>query len=164
MKHTTIYFFTLLICQTSLAFGYDTADKLHTLFTSPGIRIQLDEIRNSGAFNKTTAENTHFNLQQKVNVNMQGIVIRKNQPPIIFVNDNNTLNSPVISNDILIHTNNMSSSSITIPLKARQKSLKLKPGQQWNESEGKTNESFQVNTNKPDSNSVLKNITSKIMK
>lgn len=163
MKNTYIFIITLIMSLPSITFSYDSTGQLHTLFTSPGTRIQLDDMRNSGAFNKHAQKNSNFILRQDVNVNMQGIVLRTKHKPIIFANGSNTLKSPVINDEILVKTGNINSKSLTVPINVRQKSLNLMPGQQWSNSDGKIIETFQVITNKQISGDVIKKITSKIV-
>jgi len=163
MKYSYIFIFSLTLNLPSITFAYDSADQLHTLFTSPGTRLQLDYMRNSGAFNKQAQQNSDFIVLQPANVNMQGIVLRKKHKPVIFANGSNTLKSPIIDNEILIKSGNIKAQSLTIPLNVRQKSLKLMPGQQWSESEGKVSENFQVIPAKQNAVDVVEKMTSKLV-
>ena len=72
-------------------------------------------------------------------------MIRDNGDTVAWVNDTNTLKSNNIDKRIKVNTKNINKNSLKVPLNVDQKYLKLKPGQQWDESVRKVNDKYQLN-------------------
>jgi len=140
------YFILIFIfISSAYAENINMKNELRTLFTSPGIRAQLDKQRRQGKFILHNQEETTNSTPRKpVTVKMQGLVLRKNKPPVVFVNNNNTLSSRVIDSELVVKTNKIKKKKYIIPVRVFNKTIKLKPGQQWNDTDGKIKDSFEV--------------------
>ena len=121
----------------------DTESSLRTLFTSSQIRDQLNTQRNQGKFNKKTSSITAI-FREPLTVKMQGIVIRENKKPVVFVNDGNTIKSSKVNNEIIVNTNKVGAKAYKVPVRVNQRRVKLKPGQQWNETDRQVQESYRI--------------------
>ena len=130
------------IPSVSSASEYDSITHLKRLLTTEYERDELNRLRDSGKFNKSTATTSNVSFREPVKIKMQGIVHRKNTKPIVFVNDSNTLNSSHINNEIIVSDTRIKANKV--PVRINQQSLKLKPGQQWSESSRKTQDNYQI--------------------
>jgi len=124
---------------------------LQTFFTTKSERQQLNALRNSGAFSddkKPTAGITF----KPLTVEMQGVVIRDNKKPVVFVNNENTLKTHHLSNDVTVRDHRIKKQNYTVPLRVKGESLKLRPGEQWQESDRKVQDKYQIKAtnDKPD--------------
>jgi len=149
------FIFILIFSSSAYAENINTKNHLKTLFTSPGIRAQLDKQRRQGKFTSQQQVMTTHAPKQPITVKMQGIVLRKNKPPVVFVNNNNTLSSRVINEELVVKTNKIKQKKYIIPVRVINKTIKLKPGQQWNDTDRKIKDNYEVSKspikNKPDS-------------
>lgn len=167
MKHYTplilLILFANLFSLPSMASNYASSKQLQTFFTSPGIRFQLNQQRNSGKYDlKSDKQSVSFSLKP-LQIKMQGIVLRDKHKPVIFVNDSNTLKSQTVDEQITIKTNRMKVDSVIVPVKVNSESIKLKPGQQWNESDRKTRDNYQIKPAKAKPDGIATEIISKII-
>ena len=89
----------LLVPLTSHA-EISPSKNLGTFFTSKSLRMQLDDFRSSGKYSIDSAGTPIFT--EPLKVKMQGIVIREGKTPIVFVNDENTLKTHHLSNDVTV--------------------------------------------------------------
>jgi len=145
MKQIHIFILLLLIPCSAISSEYDSEDNLHTFFTSSSERSQLDQMRQSGRY--ANGENRHKTgsiLHAPVKVELKGVVIRKNHKPVVFVNDSNTLSSREISGSISVNDRQVKSPNYKVPVRINQQALKLKPGQQWTESERQVKDNYQI--------------------
>ena len=123
-----------------------SADNLQTFFTSKSVRIQLDDLRSSGKYSKDT-NNTHV-LRAPLKVKMQGIVIREGKTPVVFVNNQNTLKTHHLSNDVTVRDHKIKKQGYKIPVRVNQQGVTLKPGQQWDESSKKVEDTYRIKQTK----------------
>ncbi|VAW57853.1 hypothetical protein MNBD_GAMMA11-2776 [hydrothermal vent metagenome] len=141
----------LLLSSTSQCVGQsgklDGSDRLRTFFTSSHLRNQLDQLRNRGKYTNTN-NNSSKTLRKPLKVKMQGVVLRKKKKPVIFINDENTLKSPVINNEIIIDSAATRRKNYKIPVRVNQKTISLKPGQQWDESKKEVEDTYKIPTKK----------------
>ena len=133
----------LFISSSATADILDTQSNLRSLFTTSQIRDQLDTLRNQGKFNKRTSSKTAI-LREPLTVKMQGIVIRENKKPVVFVNDGNTIKSSKVNNEIIINTKTVGKAAYKVPVRVNQRRVKLKPGQQWSETDRQVQESYRI--------------------
>lgn len=155
-----LYIFILLLITpfAGIASEYATEDKLHTFFTSSSERSQLDEMRQSGHYANGDNRNTTGSIfHDPVKVEVKGVVIRKYHKPVVFVNDGNTLSSREISGSISVNDRHVKSPDYKVPVNINQQALKLKPGQQWTESERQIKDNYQIkaSNDKPNGNTDL---------
>lgn len=145
-----ILFFIIFIPSVLSASEFDSVTQLKKLFTTEYERDELDRLRNSGKYNKKSANTSSISFREPVKIKMQGIVQRKNKKPVVFINDSNTLHSSNINNEIIVSETRIKANKV--PVRINQQSLKLKPGQQWNESSRKTQDNYQIKESiqKPD--------------
>ncbi len=140
-----ILFFNLILLNHLLsANNANSQKKLGTLFTSPSIRYQLDQKRNKGTLQQPAKQSLSNTVREPIQIKMKGLVIRKNKKPVVFINNENTLKSRKINNDITVKTNKIKKQNYNIPVRVVNKTIKLKPGQQWNESNHKIQDNYQV--------------------
>jgi len=59
-------------------------------------------------------------------------------------NDGNTLSSRVINDELIVKTKQIKRKKYIIPVRVVNKTIKLKPGQQWNETDQKTQDNYEV--------------------
>lgn len=145
MKHNILLFILLFIPVTPSVLSaaeYDRVTQLKRLFTTEYERDELNRLRNSGKYNKQSTTTSAISFREPVNIKMQGIVHRKNKKPVVFINDNNTLDSATINNEIIVSETRIKANKV--PVRINQQSLKLKPGQQWNETSRKTQDNYQI--------------------
>ncbi|VAW68972.1 hypothetical protein MNBD_GAMMA09-1939 [hydrothermal vent metagenome] len=134
----------------------DNASKLRTLFTSPDVRHQLDLLRKAGKYSTINASETSKPSRKSIEIKAQGIVIRENKPPVIFINNKNTIKSNFINSNIKI--GNIIKQSYKIPVSVNNKAIRLLPGQTWHESDNKIKESYLVDHSHKTTDSIDKNI------
>jgi len=88
MKYIILFYLMTIFNSSSATSLLDRKNSLYTLFTTPSVRKQLDTQRSKGKFNNISQVITSPSTALKpVIVKMQGVVIRKNKKPVIFVND-----------------------------------------------------------------------------
>lgn len=140
------YMLLLFFSSTSVANTSNVQKNLRNLFTSPSDRSQLNILRDQGKLNnqKTIKPTVH----KPIAVNMQGVVIRKNHSPIIFINNHNNLKSNNIDKGIIVKSRAITNKNYIIPLSVNQQIIKLKPGQQWHESDKTINGDYFIKVNK----------------
>lgn len=134
----------------------DTDAQLKTLFTSPAERQQLDKQRRSGHYlSRQTGRTTVFNTPQ--DVKLQGIILRGKKQPIVFINDKNNLNSNQLESHLSVRPDS-TDHQLNVLVNANSKRVKLKPGQQWNESNQQVIEQFQIKPVKPKPEGMAKSL------
>jgi len=133
-----------LMANISLADGLDSQTSLRTLFTTNHVRSQLDQLRQQGKFDKIKSESSTVILREPAVVKMQGVVIRKNADPVVFVNDGNTLKSPQVNNKVYVNTSKVKKQEYKVPARIYGQNIKLKPGQQWSERSQLVQENYQI--------------------
>jgi hypothetical protein len=142
------YFFSVLILGWVTAASSAELSGLQTFFTSKTERQQLDRLRDSGAFknqqNPATPEQPAPDI-----LKMQGVVIREQGKPVFFVNDENTLHTHHLSNDVEVREHLFKSDNYSVPLRVKGDKLKLRPGEQWRSSDRKVEDAYQINATSP---------------
>jgi len=133
-----------LMTTISTADNLDSQKNLRTLFTTNHVRSQLDELRKQGKFDKIKSESSAIILREPAVVKMQGVVIRDNADPVVFVNDENTLKSPQVNNDVYVNTAKVKKQEYQVPARIYGQNIKLKPGQQWSEKSQLVEENYQI--------------------
>jgi len=146
-----------------MASNYASSQQLGTFFTSPGVRHQLNQQRDSGKYDLNSDKKSFGILHEPLKIKMQGVVIRDNKNPVVFVNDSNTLKSTSVNSQIKVKTTKVKSETVTVPVKVSGHSIKLKPGQQWNESDRKTRDNYQIKVAKDKPDGIATDIISKII-
>mgnify|MGYP000182555188 CR=1 FL=1 len=117
-------------------------NNLRTFFTSKQERIQLDKMRSSGKY--STKSGGVSILREPLKVKMQGIVLRDGKKPVVFVNDENTLKTNQLSNDLTVRDYKINKQAYKIPVSINQQGVTLKPGQQWDESSRKVEDTYRI--------------------
>ncbi len=139
---------SLLLVSQVQANEFESQANLKTLFTTPLERKQLDQMRDSGKFSKQQgADNPGSGVHLPLTVDVRGVVIREVGKPVVWVNEGNTLKSEQIDG-VRVRTDYIKSEPVSIPVRVNQKTLKMKPGQQWQESDSKIKEKYQIKEEK----------------
>jgi len=137
-------------------------DNLRTFFTAKQTRTQLDELRSSGKYSKNSGSAPI--LREPAKVKMQGVVIRDGKTPVVFVNDENTLKTHHLSNDVTVRDHKIKKQDYKIPVRVNQQGVTLKPGQQWDESSRKVEDSYRIKQSKDKPDGVADLVKSAIIK
>jgi len=162
-KLYTLLVILYLLPSISVASNYAPLDQLQTFLTSPDVRSQLNQQRDSGKYELNSDKNVANFLRKPLEVKMQGVVLREKHKPVIFVNDSNTLKSSSVNQQIKVKAENIKSNSVIIPIKVNTQPIKLKPGQQWNETDRKTLDNYQIKPSKDKPDGIATEIISKII-
>jgi len=137
-------------------------DNLRTFFTAKQTRTQLDELRSSGKYSKNSGSASI--LREPAKVNMQGVVIRDGKTPVVFVNNENTLKTHHLSNDVTVRDHKIKKQGYKIPVRVNQQGVTLKPGQQWDESTRKIEDTYRIKQSKDKPDGVADLVKSAIIK
>lgn len=154
---------SLLLADSQVT--YDNDQNLKTLFTSPAERRQLDQLRNSGHFLTSTpsqASSTFFKAPLKVE--LQGVVIRGNKQPLVFINNKAYSQDQNSDDNISIAPLTSTSKDYTVKVQANDYPFKLRPGQQWSESDLKIQEKYQIKPAKDKPDGMAEKVVSDILK
>lgn len=154
--------FLLLLLPLTSHGEISSVNNLRTFFTSKQVRIQLDHLRSSGKY--STDSGSASILHQPVKVKMQGVVIREGKTPIVFVNDENTLKTHHLSNDVTVRDHKIKKQGYKIPVRVNQQGVTLRPGQQWDESSRKVEDSYRIKQTNDKPDGVAEKLHSTIMK
>jgi len=140
-----IIYISIVISQSAKANETDQLSKLKIFFTTPIERRQLDEFRNAGKFENKQADSSGSIIRlQPLKVEVKGVVFREKGKPVVWVNEGNTLKSKKIDEDIRVRTKYVKQKNLKVPLKVDDKSLRMRPGQVWLETEGKIKDKYQM--------------------
>lgn len=137
----------LLMCCISTVNSAELSG-LQTFFTTKSERQQLDQLRDSGAFNDRQPQSKSVQPAPDV-LQMQGVMIREQGRPVFFVNDENTLHTHHLSNDVEVREHLFKSDNYEVPLRVKGDRLKLRPGEQWRSSDRQVQDSYQINATSP---------------
>ncbi len=144
------HFISLLILAISssqilMAEELDSVSKLKTLFTTQQERRQLDKLRTTGVF-ETEQGNSSASVMrfEPLKVEVKGVVFREKGKPVVWVNKGNTLESNKIDNDIHVRTKYVKIKNLKVPVKVNNRSLRIKPGQVWVETDTKVKDKYQI--------------------
>jgi len=139
----------ILFLLPSLCIAETTdVNQLSTFFTSPPTRSQLNSMRASGKYDDENTNSRVSISREPVTVTMQGIVIRKNKTPVVFVNNENTLKTHHLSNDVTVRDHVIKKQNYKIPIRVNQQGVTLKPGQQWDQINRKVEDTFRTKSDK----------------
>ncbi|MCW9047271.1 MAG: hypothetical protein OQK46_04260 [Gammaproteobacteria bacterium] len=133
-----------IVSNASVAGKLDTQASLRTLFTTNQERSQLDHLRQQGKFDKIKNESSTVIFREPAVVKMQGVVIRKDKDPVVFVNNENTLKSPQVNDKVYVNTARVKKQEYQVPARIYGQNIKLKPGQQWSEKTQLVEENYQI--------------------
>jgi len=122
----------------------DAQNNLHTLFTTPHVRNQLNMQRMLGKFDIHKQIHSGAKLHKPITVKMQGVVIRKGHETIVFVNDSNTLKSQKVNDELVVKSRAVLKENYKVPVRINNNHIRLKPGQQWSESNKSVKENYKV--------------------
>ena len=122
----------------------DAQNNLHTLFTTPHVRNQLNMQRMRGKFDIHKQTDSVAKLHKTITVKMQGVVIRKGHETIVFVNDSNTLKSAKVNDELIVKSRAVLKENYKVPVRINNNHIRLKPGQQWSESNKSVKEIYKV--------------------
>lgn len=136
----------LIICVTSVSSA--ELSELQTFFTSKSERQQLDQLRNSGAFRNSQNQSEPVSSTPDI-LQMQGVLIREQGKPVFFVNDENTLHTHHLSNDVEVREHLFKPDNYSVPLRVRGDKLKLRPGEQWQSSDRRIQDGYQISVENP---------------
>lgn len=136
----------LLFISSSINAEENSVKNLKTLFTTPKERSALDDMRNAGKFNNDKKNSgSSFSLKlEPTKVELRGIMIREKGKPVVWVNNGNTLKSQIIDSEITIKTNAIKKQPVKIPVRVNQRTLIMKPGQQWDEVDNRITDKYQT--------------------
>jgi len=137
-------------------------DNLRTFFTAKQTRTQLDDLRSSGKYSKNSGSASI--LREPAKVKMQGVVIRDGKTPVVFVNNENTLKTHHLSNDVTVRDHKIKKQDYKIPVRVHQQGVTLKPGQQWDESTRKIEDTYRIKQSKDKPDGVADLVKSAIIK
>lgn len=125
----------LLLLSTGLAEAADqpSINQLERLFTTPIERAQLDAKRRRNDLGTERQVDTKPGVVlPPAQVELKGIVVRKNAPNVAWVNDGSTLKSRRIDERIRVNPESIGQSE-NVPVFFDGVKVRLKPGQVWNE-------------------------------
>lgn len=142
------YFFSALILCWVTSTNSAELSGLQTFFTSKTERQQLDRLRDSGAFKNQQGQTAPKQSAPDI-LKLQGVVIREQGKPVFFVNDENTLYTHHLSNGVEVREHLFKSENYSVPLRVKGDRLKLRPGEQWDSSDRKVEEAYQINATSP---------------
>jgi len=136
----------LIIILTSPLFGAsdDAQKNLRTLFTTPHVRNQLDMQRMRGKFGIHKQTDSVAKSHKPITVKMQGVVIRKGHETIVFVNDSNTIKSQKVNDEFVVKSRAVLKENYKVPVRINNNHIRLKPGQQWSESNKSVKDIYKV--------------------
>jgi|GEM_PF-5446623 len=140
-------FHLLLLCWVTPANSAELSG-LQTFFTSKTERQQLDRLRDSGAFKNQQAQATPEPPAPDI-LKMQGVVIREQGKPVFFVNDENTLHTHHLSKGVEVREHLFKADNYSVPLRVKGDKLRLRPGEQWDSSDRKVEDTYQINATSP---------------
>lgn len=123
----------------------DGPELLRTFFTTQQLRYQLDRLRNQGKYTDKVQAASGA-IRKSVKIKLQGTVFRGNKTPVIFINNKNTLQSPILNNQIIIDSAATKRKNYKVPVRVNKVHISLKPGQQWDESKKEVQDSYLINS------------------
>ena len=130
--------------QYTWAKEFDDASKLRTLFTTAQERRELDKLRASGKFDSAQKGSSGPAVRlEPLKVEVKGVVFREQGDPVVWVNEGNTMKSKKIDDGIRVRTQYIKQKNMKVPVKVHGKSLKMRPGQIWVETDNKVKDKYQ---------------------
>jgi len=133
-------FFGMLLCS-----GAWSAEDFGRLFTTPGQRQQLDELRRTQTDIKVDVQDTELAIDKGPAVQkndtgelrLKGLVHRNNGKNTAWVNESNSYEGDLASEYTSVKEDSIANDKVTIEIGGRDsKNLPLKVGQSFNPSDG----------------------------
>lgn len=159
-----VWLLSLFISVNVIASEYDSVNRLQTLFTSPSERAQLDRLRHSGKYSSGSTTSIGLKLRPPLTVTMQGVMIHGNKVPVAFINDQSTIKTNTLEDNIKVNATRVSTDNPAVRVRVKSNPLKLKPGQQWSEDKPQVQEKFQIKPEKAKTSGLTQDIISTILK
>jgi len=125
--------------------------------------MQLNDMRTAGKYLENKGGNFSV-LREPTTVKMQGVVFREDKKPVVFVNDENTLKTHHLSNDVTVRDHRIKKQGYKVPIRLNQQGITLRPGQQWNETTGQVQDTYQIKASKDKPEGMLDKTQSGIIK
>lgn len=122
---------------------FDSPEKLKKLFTTPTQRAELDKRRKAGVFDDDSSLVSQV-LSQSSDVELKGIVYRKGEQPVVWVNDKNTLKSTRVDSNIRVYGVDRGKKTERAKLRVNDSFVKMKPGQVWSDFDNKARDKYQI--------------------
>lgn len=139
---------SLTMASSVFAQEFDAASQLKSLFTTPLERHKLDAFRDSGKFNKSQQHPISQIPRTPLKIDVRGIVIREAGQPVVWINDGNTLKSEKIDDSVRVRSEYIRKEPVIIPVRVADKTLKMKPGQHWDEQSDKIQDKYLIKEEK----------------
>ena len=121
----------LMFSSGTLHAEYD-ASALKNLFTDKSQRLQIDAAR--------SGKNLKAEFKQTNKVNLNGYVTRSDGKSVVWVNNQNTLDSTKIG-DVRVHARDIGKDK-KVTISVDGKSVRLKPGEVWSKETGRAAENY----------------------
>jgi hypothetical protein len=159
-KILSLFILSLTCNYAQAAKDLNNPERLKTLFTTQQERRQLDELRGAGSFDALKDETSGPLIRlEPLKVEVKGIVFREKGKPVVWINKGNTLKSKKIDDDIRVRTKYVKIKNLKVPVKVSDRSLRMKPGQVWLETDDKIKDKYQIKPPKAETNEgVIANI------
>jgi|GEM_PF-2883010 len=128
---------------------------LKRLFTTPFERAQLDAMRRRNSFTQQGQQpDSNKPVLPPLTVEVKGVMLRKDGPNVIWVNDKNSMQGNKLGQDIKVSPRRISTKTLKVPVSARGDHIKLKPGQVWNQENRSIKDIYQTKKDKPQTSGV----------
>jgi hypothetical protein len=130
---------TISVCLSSLswnAYAVGDADGLNRLFTDQETRARIDAARKGDPVIEKDDKNGSTGK-----IRVDGVVIRENGDNVVWVNGENDRNSGNIGG-IYVRSSQVNRKDYRVPVRLDGKTVRLKPGQVWNDENGKISDDF----------------------
>lgn len=137
---------SLLLPAIGQAEGFVAASQLKSLFTTPAQRQQLDKLRDAGKFAGIQTEQVTSDpvFREPLKVEMRGVLIKNGEPPVVWVNSGNTLQSKTIEEGVRVRPQSMDADSKKVPVNIYDRSYRMKPGEVWTETDNRVQDGYQI--------------------
>ena len=127
---------TISVCLSSLSwntYAVGDADGLNRLFTDQETRARIDAARKGDPVIEKDDKNGSTGK-----IRVDGVVIRENGDNVVWVNGENDRNS----GNIYVRSSQVNRKDYRVPVRLDGKTVRLKPGQVWNDENGKISDDF----------------------
>jgi hypothetical protein len=125
-----------LFAQSGLIYADSGAGELNRLFTDRESRARMDAARKGDPVIEKSGEEGSYR-----NVRVDGVVIRENGDNVIWLNGESNKNSDKI-NGVHIRSRQIDRNNYRVPVRLEDKTVRLKPGQVWNNESGKVSDNY----------------------
>ena len=139
------------IAISTLLVGVASADTLGRLFSTPELRIELDDIRNAPDLGKPQAAVVVDVVSNRgpvvPTVTINGIVVRSSGQHSSWINGSRIPAGQATQEGIRVETSALGGGSVTIILPAGAETISLKPGQKIDLTTGRLLEAYEYRSN-----------------